>query len=75
MKGLKEKYLTMPHQNKGVREMTKCPECDGEIKIVEDAMEGEIVTCPDCGASYELIKSGTVFDLRPAQSVGEDWGE
>lgn len=43
--------------------MTKCPECDAEIKIAEDAMEGEIVTCPDCGASYEIIKSGTVFDL------------
>ena len=23
--------------------MTKCPECDAEIKIAEDAMEGEIV--------------------------------
>jgi alpha-aminoadipate carrier protein LysW len=55
--------------------MTKCPECDAEIKIAEDAMEGEIVTCPDCGASYEIIKSGTGFDLRPAQSIGEDWGE
>ena len=53
--------------------MTKCPECDAEIKIAVDAMEGEIVTCPDCGASYEIIKSGTVFDLRPAQSIGEDW--
>ena len=55
--------------------MTKCPECDAELKIVEDAIEGEIVTCPDCGASYELIKSGSSFDIRPAQSFGEDWGQ
>ena len=31
--------------------------------------------CPDCGASYELIKSNDGFAIRPAQSVGEDWGE
>ena len=55
--------------------MTKCPECDAEIKIPDDSMEGEIVSCPDCGASYELVKSENGFDLKPAQAVGEDWGE
>ena len=55
--------------------MIKCTECDAEIKIPNDAMENEIVTCPDCGASYELIKSNNGFAIRPAQSVGEDWGE
>jgi alpha-aminoadipate/glutamate carrier protein LysW len=55
--------------------MIKCSECDAEIKIPSDAMENEIVTCPDCGASYELIKSNNGFAIRPAQSVGEDWGE
>ena len=55
--------------------MIKCTECDAEIKIPDDAMENEIVTCPNCGASYELIKSSDGFTIRPAQSVGEDWGE
>lgn len=55
--------------------MTKCPECDAEIKIPDDSMEGEIVSCPDCGASYELTKSENGYDLKPAQAVGEDWGE
>ena len=50
--------------------MIKCTECDAEIKIPSDAMENEIVTCPDCGASYELIKSNDGFAIRPAQSVG-----
>ncbi len=55
--------------------MVSCPECEGEIKIPLDAIEGEIVTCPDCGASYELIKDEKGFNIKPAQVVGEDWGE
>lgn len=55
--------------------MTNCPECDASISIPNDAVEGEIVTCPDCGASYELEKSGEGFNLKPAQTVGEDWGQ
>jgi alpha-aminoadipate/glutamate carrier protein LysW len=55
--------------------MLKCPECDAEIKTPSDSMEGEIITCPDCGASYELLRSGDNFDIKPAQDVGEDWGE
>ena len=55
--------------------MTNCPECDANISIPSDAVEGEIVTCPDCGASYELVKSAKGFELKPAQTVGEDWGQ
>ena len=46
--------------------MTNCPECDANITIPEDAVEGEIVTCPDCGASFELVKASEGFELRPA---------
>ena len=38
-------------------------------------LEGEIVTCPECGASFELAKGSDGFDLKPAQTVGEDWGQ
>jgi alpha-aminoadipate carrier protein LysW len=55
--------------------MVKCPECDAEIKIPSDSIEGEIVTCPDCGASYELLKADEEFNIKPAQVVGEDWGQ
>ena len=48
---------------------------DRNITIAEDAVEGEIVTCPDCGASFELVKASEGFELRPAQTVGEDWGQ
>jgi len=55
--------------------MAKCDECDAEIAIPSDAVEGEIVTCPDCGASFELEKGPSGFGLKPAQTVGEDWGQ
>ncbi|MFL6525891.1 MAG: alpha-aminoadipate/glutamate carrier protein LysW/ArgW [Nitrososphaera sp.] len=55
--------------------MIKCPECDAEIKVPSDSIEGEIVTCPDCGASYELIESSDGLGIKPAQVVGEDWGQ
>ena len=55
--------------------MVNCEECDASISIPSDALEGEIVTCPECGASFELVKSGEDFDLKPAQTVGEDWGQ
>ena len=34
--------------------MVNCPECDAGMSIPDDAVEGEIVTCPECGASFEL---------------------
>lgn len=55
--------------------MTSCGECDAEIPVPGDALEGEIVTCPECGASFELVKSSGGFELKPAQTVGEDWGQ
>ena len=66
--------MTMKETSRG-NKMTKCPECDANISIPGDALEGEIITCPDCGASFELAKGAEGFDLKPAQTVGEDWGQ
>jgi alpha-aminoadipate carrier protein LysW len=55
--------------------MVNCPECDAEIKVPADSIAGEIVTCPDCGASYELTKAENGFGIKPAEVVGEDWGQ
>ncbi|MEM1524746.1 MAG: alpha-aminoadipate/glutamate carrier protein LysW/ArgW [Nitrososphaerales archaeon] len=54
----------------------KCLECEGEITIPDDVVEGEIVSCPDCGADFEVVEvsSGKV-ELKAAEMVGEDWGE
>jgi len=55
---------------------TKCLECDASVHVQDDAVVGEIVTCPDCGADYEVaaLNNGTVT-IKLAESVKEDWGE
>jgi len=59
-----------------VKKIMKCPECDAELNIPEDTAVGEIVSCSDCGADYEISKkdSNTV-EIKEAETVGEDWGE
>ena len=55
---------------------TKCLECDATVRVENDAVIGEIITCPDCGADYEVaaLNNGTVT-IKMAESVKEDWGE
>jgi alpha-aminoadipate carrier protein LysW len=53
-----------------------CPECDAKLNIPDDASVGEIVSCPDCGADFEISKKdGSNVELKQAETVGEDWGE
>jgi alpha-aminoadipate/glutamate carrier protein LysW len=54
----------------------KCLECDASVRVEDDAIVGEIITCPDCGADYEVqaLNDGTVT-IKIAESVKEDWGE
>ena len=52
----------------------KCPGCDGKILIPEDVIINQVVTCPDCGESYEVAKINPI-KLREAETEGEDWGE
>lgn len=36
--------------------MAVCQECDTPLDFdVEDAEEGDIVTCAECGAEYEIV--------------------
>jgi len=50
-----------------------CPECDAEIEL-KDALEGEIVDCPDCGVELEVVSIAPLtFELAPEEE--EDWGE
>lgn len=55
--------------------MPHCHECDLDITIPNDSLAGEIITCQDCGTSFEIINEGNEFKLKPAQTVGEDWGQ
>jgi alpha-aminoadipate carrier protein LysW len=51
-------------------------ECEASVRIEEDAVVGEIISCHDCGADYEIasLSNGTV-SIKVAESVKEDWGE
>lgn len=54
----------------------RCTECDAELRVPSDAIQGEIVSCQDCGATYELVRdSAGLFTIRPAELEQEDWGE
>lgn len=54
----------------------KCPECDADLDVPDDAIDGEIISCPDCGMDFEVaIKKGGGVELKPAEIEGEDWGE
>ena len=35
--------------------MTACPDCAADIPIPNDSMKGEVVACPDCGESFEIV--------------------
>lgn len=55
---------------------TSCGICGGEIDVPNDAIKGEIVSCPDCGTEYEVVEvKESGVSLKPAEEIGEDWGE
>jgi alpha-aminoadipate/glutamate carrier protein LysW len=54
--------------------MATCPECEGNLSVPGDVIEGEIVPCGDCGAELE-VKSLNPLTLGLAPAVQEDWGE
>ncbi len=54
----------------------KCSECDGDIEIPDDALDGEIVSCPDCGEEYEVsFNQEKEKELNRIVAEREDWGE
>lgn len=56
--------------------MFKCPECDADLRLPDDAISGEIVSCPDCGMDFEVgFTNNGDLELKPAEIEGEDWGE
>jgi len=53
----------------------KCPDCEAVIHVPPDAVDGEIVTCPDCGLDLEVHISGETRTIKPLVLEKEDWGE
>ena len=53
----------------------KCPDCDAIVAVPEDAVQGEVVTCPDCGLDLEVSLNGGDHTVKAVAIEKEDWGE
>jgi alpha-aminoadipate/glutamate carrier protein LysW len=52
----------------------ECLECAADVPLPQDAMQNEIISCPDCGRELEIMSlNPLVVDYAP--EVEEDWGE
>lgn len=51
--------------------MVNCTDCDLQLDVPADVQEGEIISCPACGAEHEY-KNGKII---PLVMTGYDWGE
>jgi alpha-aminoadipate carrier protein LysW len=54
--------------------MTSCPNCDAEIVFEDDAEEGELIECPECGVELEIVTLDPA-KVQEAPEEEEDWGE
>lgn len=54
--------------------VTNCPECEADIRLPQDAVQNELISCPDCGMELEIISLDPP-QLEAAPDVEEDWGE
>ncbi len=52
----------------------ECPECAGALALPADVMEGEILSCDECGVEWEVV-GGEPLSVVRAPEVEEDWGE
>jgi len=52
----------------------ECPICSAEILLADDAVEGELITCPECGTELEIISLDPP-EVAEAPQEEEDWGE
>ncbi|HSA94272.1 MAG TPA: hypothetical protein VLE48_14760 [Terriglobales bacterium] len=53
--------------------MVSCPECEANLDFEEDEVdEGEIVSCPDCGADYEVVGTEPLQLVKVEEEEEED---
>jgi alpha-aminoadipate carrier protein LysW len=53
----------------------KCVDCEATMEVPDDAVNGEIVSCPDCGLDFEVTISPEGRSVKPLVIEKEDWGE
>ncbi len=57
--------------------MADCPECDADVEVDEfDVDRGDIVGCPECGSSLEVISLSPIeLELAPDEDESLDDGD
>ncbi len=58
-----------------MKSMSECPVCGAEVKLKEDTVLGELLSCGDCGTELEVKGANPSFTLAEAPQEEEDWGE
>jgi alpha-aminoadipate carrier protein LysW len=52
----------------------ECVECGAALSVPDNVMQGEILSCGDCGAELEVVSLDPLaLELAPTEM--EDWGE
>lgn len=54
--------------------VAECPICGADIELSDETVEGELITCEDCGTELEVI-SVDPPEVAEAPQEEEDWGE
>ncbi|MBI4524560.1 MAG: lysine biosynthesis protein LysW [Deltaproteobacteria bacterium] len=54
--------------------MLECPICSAEVNLGPDTVQGELITCSDCGTELE-VTGVNPFTVAEAPKEEEDWGE
>ena len=54
--------------------MPECPVCGGTVNLGDDTVEGELITCAECGSELEVTGVNPLV-LAEAPKEEEDWGE
>lgn len=54
--------------------MAECAVCGAEIDVSKDAIQGELIECPECGVELEVVSTNPL-KVAEAPQEEEDWGQ
>lgn len=54
--------------------MAECPVCGAELQLAADSVQGELLSCEECGSELEILELKPP-SLGEAPAAEEDWGE
>jgi alpha-aminoadipate carrier protein LysW len=52
-----------------------CPECEADVQVSDDMDKGDLVECPDCGSTLEVVGLDPIELDLAAEEEEEEWNE